>query len=122
MRGPQKTIQATRKLMEAPQRLLQEEDINDILPDLCKKCQAHCEGFVHLTCGRGAQHVNTDIEINEMINEVNKTDILNLLIVEKGSIQSFKMQHQILIKLTFSRVFCFMVNIFALREITIEYG
>lgn len=38
MRGTQKTVQATRKLMEAPQRLLQEEDINDIMPDLCEKC------------------------------------------------------------------------------------
>jgi hypothetical protein len=85
MRGTQKTVQATRKLMEAPKRLLEEEDINDILPDLCAKCQQHCEGFVHLTCGRGAQHINTDIEINEMINEINKNDILNLLIVEKGS-------------------------------------
>jgi hypothetical protein len=38
-----------------------------------------------LTCGRGAQHINQDIEINEIIKEVNRTDILELLIVEKGS-------------------------------------
>ena len=31
MRGAQKTIAATRKLMEAPQRLLHEEDINEIV-------------------------------------------------------------------------------------------
>lgn len=85
MRGTQKTIQATRKLMEAPQRLLEEEDINEIMPYLCAKCQKHVTGFVSLTCGRGAQHINTDIEISEMINEINKNDILNLLIVEKGS-------------------------------------
>jgi len=54
MRGTSKTVTATRKLMEAPQRLLQEEDINTIFPFLCGKCQQHCEGFVHLTCGRGA--------------------------------------------------------------------
>ena len=94
MRGTSKTVTATRKLMEAPQRLLQEEDINTIFPFLCQKCQAHVEGFVHLTCGRGAQHINTDIEINEMINEVNKKDILDLLITEKGS--SAKMMIQIL--------------------------
>jgi hypothetical protein len=29
--------------------------------------------------------VNTDIEISDMIREINRTDILNLLIVEKGS-------------------------------------
>lgn len=54
MRGATKTIAATRKLLEAPQRLLQEEDINTIVDDLCPKCQDHCDGFVHLTCGRGA--------------------------------------------------------------------
>ena len=38
MRGTQKTITTTRKLMEAPQRLLEEEDINIIMEDLCPKC------------------------------------------------------------------------------------
>jgi hypothetical protein len=85
MRGAQKTIAATRKLMEAPQRLLHEEDINEIVDQLCPKCQAHVDGFVHLTCGRGAQHLNQDIEINEIISEINRNDILDLLIVEKGS-------------------------------------
>ena len=85
MRGGQKTVSTTRKLMEAPRRLLHEEDINAVIDDLCEKCQKHCDGFVHLTCGRGAQHLNSDIEINEMINEINHNDILELLIVEKGS-------------------------------------
>lgn len=87
-----KTMSKTNKLMEAPQRLLQEEDINAIIPDLCLKCQKHCDTFVHLTCGRGAQHINTDIEINELINEVNHNDILDLLIVEKGSTAKMMMQ------------------------------
>jgi hypothetical protein len=60
--------------------------------DLCSKCQAHCEGYVHLTCGRGAQHINTDIEINELISEVNKNDILNLLVAEKGSTAKMMIQ------------------------------
>jgi hypothetical protein len=47
---------------------------------------------VYLTCGRGGQHVNTDIEISEMIHEINKTDILNLLIVEKGSTAKMMIQ------------------------------
>lgn len=50
------------------------------------------DGFVNLTCGRGGQHVNTDIEINEMIAEINRTDILNLLIVEKGSTAKMMIQ------------------------------
>lgn len=87
-----KTMTKTNKLMEAPQRLLLEEDINAIIADLCPQCQDHCEGFVHLTCGRGAQHINTDIEINEMIHEVNHNEILDLLIVEKGSTAKMMMQ------------------------------
>ena len=47
---------------------------------------------MHLTCGRGAKHINTDIEISELINEINKTDILNLLIVEKGSTAKMMIQ------------------------------
>jgi hypothetical protein len=53
MRGTQKTITKTNKLMEAPQRLLQEEDINIIYDELCKKCQERVDGYVYLTCGRG---------------------------------------------------------------------
>jgi len=68
-----------------PQRLLQEPDIEIIYPDLCKKCKAHVEGFSHLTCGREGQHVMSDIEINELITEINKQDLLQLLVVEKGS-------------------------------------
>ncbi len=52
---------------------------------MCAKCRAHCDGFVHLTCGREGQHVMSDIEINELINEINKNDLLQLLMVEKGS-------------------------------------
>ena len=36
--------------------------------------------------------MNTDIEISEMIREINKTDILNLLIVEKGSTAKMMIQ------------------------------
>jgi hypothetical protein len=38
MRTGNKMITQTRKLMEAPQRLLQEDDINEIMPMLCNKC------------------------------------------------------------------------------------
>lgn len=71
MRGGQKTIPVTRKLAEAPQRLLLEEDINEIYSQLSKEGRARVDGFVNLTCGRGGQHVNTDIEIAEMIKEIN---------------------------------------------------
>lgn len=72
-------------MQPGPQRLLKEADINEIYQSLCAKCRSHCDGFVHLTCGREGQHVMSDIEINELIAEINKTDLLQLLIVEKGS-------------------------------------
>lgn len=59
---------------------------------LSKESQARVDGFVNLTCGRGGQHVNMDLEINEMIKEINRTDILNLLIVEKGSTAKMMIQ------------------------------
>jgi hypothetical protein len=56
-----------------------------VFDQFCNKCKEHCLGYSHLTCGREGQHVMNDIEINELISEINKTDLLNLLIVEKGS-------------------------------------
>ena len=71
--------------MPGPIRLLKEEDINIIYKELCKKCKQHVDGFSHLTCGREGQHIMGDLEINELIREINKQDLLNMLIVEKGS-------------------------------------
>lgn len=64
---------------------MKEEDINAIYDDLCVKCKKHCDGFVHLTCGREGQHVMSDIEISQLISEINRNDLLQYLIVEKGS-------------------------------------
>ncbi len=66
-------------------RLLKEVDIEQIYNDLCSKCKKHCDEFVHLPCGRGGQHLNNDIELNELIKEINYNDLLALLTVEKGS-------------------------------------
>ena len=59
-----------KKLQDAPTRLLKEVDIIEIQDRLCPSCRAHCEGFVHLTSGRGGQHLNNDIEISELIREI----------------------------------------------------
>lgn len=74
-----------RKLSDAPQRLLQEVDMEAIFDNLCEKCKKHCQEFVHLPCGRGGQHLNSDIEIDALIKEINHNDLLALLTVEKGS-------------------------------------
>jgi len=68
---PQKLSMTVRKLADAPMRLLKESDLEEIFPDLCEKCQKHCDSFVHLPCGRGGQHLNSDIEIDTLIKEVN---------------------------------------------------
>ena len=84
--GGGKTVMQVKKLQDAPTRLLKEVDIIEIQDSLCDSCRAHCDGFVHLTSGRGGQHLNNDIEISELIREVNKSDLLQLLTVEKGSV------------------------------------
>ena len=82
---PVKLGMAVKKLQDAPIRLLKELDCEGIFPELCKKCQKHVSEFVHLTCGRGGQHLNNDIELETLIKEVNYNDLLALLTVEKGS-------------------------------------
>ena len=75
-----------KKLSDPPLRLLKEVDIQSIYNHLTKQAQTHCDGFVHLPGGRGGQHLMNDIEIDELINQINKNDLLDLLSVEKGSI------------------------------------
>ena len=43
----------TKKVKDAPLRLLKEEDIQAIYNQLSKESKAHVDGFVHLPCGRG---------------------------------------------------------------------
>jgi len=81
----QKLPMQVRKLQDAPQRLLHEVDIEAIFDKLCPKCQKYVSETVHLPCGRGGQHLNSDIEIDALIKEINHNDLLALLTVEKGS-------------------------------------
>lgn len=76
----------TKKIKDPPLRLLKEVDVQTIYNNLSKVSKAHVEGFVHLPCGRGGQHLMNDIEIDELISQINKNDLLDLLTVEKGSI------------------------------------
>jgi len=76
----------TKKIKDPPIRLLKEVDVQTIYTSLSKESRAHVEGFVHLPCGRGGQHLMNDIEIDELITQINTNDLLDLLTVEKGSI------------------------------------
>jgi hypothetical protein len=73
------------QLAEAPIRLLREIDYEAIMGDLCEECKFHYEHYAHLPAGRGCQHLSTDIEIQKMIQSINRTDILEMLTAEKGS-------------------------------------
>ena len=88
MRGPgaQKTVLTVKKLQDAPTRLLKEVDIIEIQDQLCDNCRSYVENYVHLMSGRGGQHLANDIEISELIRQINKDDLLELLTVEKGSV------------------------------------
>lgn len=72
------------KLKFAPMRLLDEEGILNIWDDMCKKCQEHCGAYVHLVGGRHGQHILTDSEIDTMAAEINRKDILEVLMADKG--------------------------------------
>jgi hypothetical protein len=80
-----KSSKMTKNLGPGPRRLLKEEDLDYIRDDVCKKCRLHIKNFIHLTCGREGQHINSDIELHELIKEINKSDLYELLKIEKGS-------------------------------------
>lgn len=65
--------------------MLKEKDIREVYDDLCKKCQSHCDGFSHLVGGREMQHILTDNEIKELVYEINKKELTEMLMIEKGS-------------------------------------
>lgn len=52
--------------------------------DLCEDCRKHCEVNVHLCSGQEHLHIMTEPEIRIMGEELNKNELLNLLIIEKG--------------------------------------
>ncbi|EAS00090.1 nucleoside diphosphate kinase (macronuclear) [Tetrahymena thermophila SB210] len=68
-----------------PIRLLNEENISSIYNQLCDKCKHHCDSYAHLVGGRGAQHILSDQEIEGLAKEINKQELLDLLIIEKGN-------------------------------------
>lgn len=73
------------KLAEPIRRLLKEQEIIDIWSELCENCRHHCDNYSHLPSGRSGQHLTTDIEITQLINEMNKNEIEELLTAVKGN-------------------------------------
>lgn len=73
------------KLAEPVRRLLNEQEIKDIWDLICDKCKYHLDNYSHLPGGRSGQHLCTDIEINQLIGQMNKTEIEELLTAVKGN-------------------------------------
>jgi len=69
----------------SPIRLLNEDGVIALWDHFCDKCRNHLENFVHLVSGREQQHIVTDNEIAEMGYEMNKRDLLEVLLSEKGN-------------------------------------
>ena len=64
---------------------MNEDGVIEIWDGLCDKCKNHLENFVHLVSGREQQHIVTDAEIAEMGYEINKNNLLEVLLSEKGN-------------------------------------
>jgi nucleoside diphosphate kinase/thiol-disulfide isomerase/thioredoxin len=73
------------KLAEVARRLLHEQEIIDMWGEFCEKCRHHLDNYSHLPSGRSGQHLMTDIEINQLIQEMNKNEIEELLTAVKGN-------------------------------------
>mmetsp|Transcript_3408 Transcript_3408/g.2862 ORF Transcript_3408/g.2862 Transcript_3408/m.2862 type:complete len:283 (+) Transcript_3408:764-1612(+) len=85
MASSKRSTKMTKNLRPGPRHLLREEDLDIIRDELCKKCRFYIDNYIHLTCGREGQHIMSDIELNELIKEINKADLYELLKIEKGS-------------------------------------
>ena len=73
------------KLAEPVRRLLNEQEIIDSWGEFCDACKHHLDNYSHLPSGRAGQHLMTDIEITQLINEMNKGEIEELLTAVKGN-------------------------------------
>ncbi|EGR29015.1 nucleoside diphosphate kinase family protein, putative [Ichthyophthirius multifiliis] len=66
-------------------RVLNEDQLIQIYTLLCEKCKTHCENFTHLFGGQNCLHVISDQELQYLAKQINKKDIHELLLIEKGN-------------------------------------
>ncbi|EGR28487.1 nucleoside diphosphate kinase family protein, putative [Ichthyophthirius multifiliis] len=65
--------------------ILYKKNIQSIYNQLCDKCKLHCDCYAHLVGGRNCYHILSDQEIQELAKEINRQELLDLLIIEKGN-------------------------------------
>lgn len=68
-----------------PMLLVDEVALQHLWSELSPEDRKMCEDFTCLVSGRELQHVVTDAEIHTMIAEINRRDILKVLVSEKGN-------------------------------------
>lgn len=73
------------RLKFPPQLIIDEETVTKLWSELTNEDRQMCEDFVFLIAGRELQHVVTDAEISKMIEEMNRKDLLSVLLSEKGN-------------------------------------
>lgn len=73
------------RLRFPPQLLVDEETVTKLWSELTNEDRQFCEDYCFLIAGRELQHVVTDAEIAKMIEEMNRKDLLNVLLNEKGN-------------------------------------
>ena len=60
-------------------KALSDDFISKNVSKLCKKCLTHLEKWSHLYAGKEQTHIMTNEEINFLIYETNKEDLLQIL-------------------------------------------
>lgn len=63
--------------------LIPEQAVVDLWPELDDETRELLENSAFLVAGREQQHILTDFEINTMVEEINRNDLLNVLLVSK---------------------------------------
>ena len=78
-------VKPDHRLHLAPMLLVDEVALQHLWSELSSEDRQICEDFTNLVSGRELQHVMTDSEIDSMIAEINKQDLLKVLVSEKGN-------------------------------------
>ncbi len=81
----EKLIETGKTLKTAKDKIITEEFINKNTSLFCKDCQNHFQRWSHLLSGLEGTHIMTNEEIDFTIYEMNKDDLYDILLAEKGT-------------------------------------
>ncbi len=81
-------LEEGKALKSAKDKVLSEEFLNRNIKNFCHLCLQHFNCWSHLFTGFEQTHIMTNEEINFLILEMNKEDLMTILLSEKGSCAS----------------------------------